>query len=178
MDGTGRRRNGGRLAWAVTLAMLVAVSCHREARAGSSRVALKPATAEDVLREVARSRGDVVLVNLWATWCVPCREEFPDLVRVQSEFGKRGFRLILVSADFTSRRPEAAAFLAAHGVTFPTFAKAQGDQEFIDGLDTRWTGALPACLLFDRDGRKVAFWEGKVSYDDLVAKVRPLLGGD
>ena len=121
-------------------------------------------------------RGSVVLVNLWATWCTPCREEFPDLLRVQRELENRGFRLILVSADFTSQRAAASAFLASQRVGFPTFAKAQGDQEFIDGLDSRWSGALPATLLFDREGRKVAFWEGKTSYEELLEKIGPLLG--
>ncbi len=169
-------REVGAAAWAVALAVVLSGSCHRRAPAGSPPV-LKPATAQDVLREVARSRGDVVLVDLWATWCTPCREEFPDLLRLRRELGGRGFKLVLVSADFASQRPQAAAFLADQGVTFPTFAKAQSDQDFIDGLDARWTGALPACLLFDREGRKVAFWEGKLSYKELAGKVKPLLGG-
>ncbi len=130
-----------------------------------------------MLREVQGSLGRVVLVNVWATWCAPCREDLPALVRLQRDLEGQGFRLILVSADFASRRPAAAAFLASQGVVSPTFAKAQGDQEFIDGLDSRWTGALPATLLFDRQGRKVAFWEGKASYEELVGRVRPLLGG-
>jgi len=82
-----------------------------------------------------------------------------------------------VSADFASQRPAAAALLASQGVGFPTFVKAEGDQRFIDGLDTRWSGALPASLLFDREGRKVAFWEGKASYEELLGKVKPLLDG-
>ena len=143
----------------------------------SSPATLTPATSADVIREVERSRGSVVLVNVWATWCTPCREELPDLLRLQRELADRGFRLILVSADVTSQRPAAAALLASQGVGFPTFAKAQGDQDFIDGLDIRWSGALPASLLFDRDGRKVAFWEGKASYEKLLGEVKPLLDG-
>jgi thiol-disulfide isomerase/thioredoxin len=157
--------------------ILAALACGRPAPAPAAKPALTPVTAADVLREVQGSLGRVVLVNVWATWCEPCREELPDLVRVQRELGGQGFRLILVSADFVSQRPAAAAFLAAQGVSSPTLVKAQGDQEFIDGLDSRWTGALPATLLFDRQSRKVAFWEGKASYEELVAKVKPLLHG-
>lgn len=156
--------------------VLAALACGRRTPV-SSPATLTPATSADVIQEVERSRGSVVLVNVWATWCTPCREELPDLLRLQRELADRGFRLILVSADVTSQRPAAAALLASQGVGFPTFAKAQGDQDFIDGLDTRWSGALPASLLFDRRGRKVAFWEGKASYEKLLGEVKPLLDG-
>ena len=177
-DRTLRRRHvlGAASCAAAALVVLGAVACgHR--KPASSPGKLTPATAADVLHEVERSRGSVVLVNVWATWCTPCREELPDLLRLQRECGANGFRLILVSADFASQRPAAAALLASQGVTFPTFVKAEGDQGFIDGLDTRWSGALPASFLFDREGRKVAFWEGKASYEELLGKVKPLLGG-
>ena len=177
-DRTLRRRHvlGAASCAAAALVVLGAVACgHR--KPASSPGKLTPATAADVLHEVERSRGSVVLVNVWATWCTPCREELPDLLRLQRECGANGFRLILVSADFASQRPAAAALLASQGVTFPTFVKAEGDQGFIDGLDPRWSGALPASLLFDREGRKVAFWEGKASYEELLGKVKPLLDG-
>jgi len=162
--------------WVAGLMVLASLACGRRTPV-SSPATLTPATSADVIQEVERSRGSVVLVNVWATWCTPCREELPDLLRLQRELADRGFRLILVSADVTSQRPAAAALLASQGVGFPTFAKAQSDQDFIDGLDTRWSGALPASLLFDRDGRKVAFWEGKASYERLVGEVKPLLDG-
>ncbi len=177
-DWTLRRRKVVRAASCVAagLFVLAAFACGRRTPAPSP-AALTPATAADVLQEVERSRGSAVLVNVWATWCAPCLEELPDLLRLQREYRGHRFRLILVSADFASQRPAAAALLASQGVGFPTFAKAQGDQGFIDGLDTRWSGALPASILFDREGRKVAFWEGKASYEELLGRVKPLLDG-
>lgn len=138
-------------------------------------VTVMPATAAEVLREVEADRGFVVLVNVWATWCIPCREEFPDLLRMRNAFAGQGLRLILVSADFASQRPEVESFLGRQGVAFPTFVKAQADQDFIEVLDGRWSSALPASILFDRHGRRVAFWEGGSSYAQLLAKVRPIL---
>lgn len=184
----GDRRRGPRAAfgWAdLAVAALLAVPALAVEVTGGGRsparatlsTALVPATAAAVLREVEAARGSVVLVNVWATWCIPCREEFPDLLRLQGEFAGKGLRLILVSADFASQRDEVEAFLRREGVAFPSFAKAQGDQDFIEGLDGRWSGALPASILFDRHGRRVAFWEGGSSYAELLAKVRPLLEG-
>ncbi len=137
--------------------------------------AASPVTAAALLERVRSARGSVVLVNVWATWCVPCREEFPDLLRLRREYGGRGFRLVLVSADLASQRPQVEEFLRAQGVDFPTFAKAEADQEFIDGLERRWSGALPATLLFDREGRRVAFWEGSIPLPELRSRVAALV---
>ncbi len=144
---------------------------------GAQASLLVPVTAADVLHEVERALGSVVLVNLWATWCIPCREEFPALLELQKTLASRGFKLILVSADFANQRPQVEAFLARQGVGFRTFLKAQADEAFIAGIDRRWSGALPASALFDRAGREVAFWEGKSTYAEVFAKVTPLLGG-
>ncbi|HUK14075.1 MAG TPA: TlpA disulfide reductase family protein [Thermoanaerobaculaceae bacterium] len=133
------------------------------------------ASARDVMAAVGRARGDVVLVNVWATWCEPCREEFPDLMRLRREMSGKPFALILVSADFPDVKPEVTRFLAQYGVDFPTFLKSQGDTEFINGLDPRWSGALPATILYGADGVKRGFWEGKADYATFVERVSALL---
>ena len=120
-------------------------------------------------------RGRPVLVNFWATWCVPCREEFPDLMRVYRELENRGFRLILVSGDFDSQVPAAKAFLIEQGVDFPTFLKEEDDMKFINTLNPEWTGALPATFLYDGSGTLRDFWEGKASYETLTERVSAVL---
>jgi thiol-disulfide isomerase/thioredoxin len=134
------------------------------------------ATAADVLQAVAEARGNVVLVNVWATWCDPCRHEFPALLRVRQELAARRFSLILVSADFADQLPQVRRFLAQQGVSFPTYLKAQSDMEFINALNPRWSGALPATFLYDPAGKLRDFWEGEASYEDIAGKVRALLG--
>ncbi len=170
----GRRARAG-VSGAVLLAAAAAGTSAPAATPRSSGAAVVAATAADVLAEGRAARGSVVLVNVWATWCVPCREEFPDLLRLGREFGAHGLRLVLVSADLASQRAEVERFLAGQGVGFRTFAKAQADQEFIDGLEKRWSGALPATLLFDRRGREAAFWEGTVTNTELRSRIAALL---
>jgi thiol-disulfide isomerase/thioredoxin len=135
------------------------------------------ATAADVLKAVDDARGDVVLVNVWATWCDPCRHEFPALLRVRRELATRRFKLILVSADFADQLPQVRRFLAQQGVSFPTYLKAQSDMEFINALNPRWSGALPATFLYDPAGKLRDFWEGEASYEVIARKVRALLAG-
>lgn len=136
---------------------------------------IQPVTLDDLYQQLELRQGRVVLLNVWATWCVPCREEFPDLLRLRRDFAPRGFELVLVSADFESQLPQAREFLAEKGVDFETYHKRGPDQEFIDGLDSRWSGALPASILYAADGTKAEFWEGKITYDELARRIEPLL---
>ena len=134
-------------------------------------VEIQPATVGQ-LRDVVRAGGArVVLLNVWATWCVPCREEFPDLMRIRREYRERGLRLVLVSADIDSQLPAARRFLMEQEVDFLTYLKQGADMPFIDSLDARWSGALPATLLFDGAGRQLRFHEGKTTYDSLKVRI-------
>jgi len=137
---------------------------------------LATASAEGVLAEVRRPGASAVVVNLWATWCQPCREEFPDIVRLSREYRDRGLRVIFVSTDFVADRDQARKFLAAQGASGPSFIKEGGsDMAFIDGLDPRWSGIIPTTLVFDGRGRARWLREGKTDYATLKASIDEIL---
>ena len=137
--------------------------------------ALAPATADTVLQEVRKPGASVTLVNIWATWCLPCREEFPDLLRLRKTYAKQGLRLVLVNADFGDARAEALQFLSDQGVDFATLHKEQDDDAFIRALGGGWSGALPATFVFDGTGSLKDAWEEKATYATLESKIRPFL---
>lgn len=141
----------------------------------ATAIALIPADSARVLEEVRRPGAEAVLVNVWATWCTPCREEMPALVRIQREWRDRGFRLVLVSGDFEEDEDAAREFLGSLGVDFPTFLKNEADMAFIDALDARWSGALPATFLYDGRGNLKEFWEGKADEATLRSKIARVL---
>jgi thiol-disulfide isomerase/thioredoxin len=124
----------------------------------SRDTALVPATASRLRELAARPGARATVLNVWATWCLPCREEFPELLAAARRHPD--VRLLLVSADFEDQQQIARVFLAEHGVTDTTYFKDEADQAFINGIDSTWTGALPATVVFDARGRAVAFWEG------------------
>ncbi|HPC82891.1 MAG TPA: TlpA disulfide reductase family protein [Thermoanaerobaculaceae bacterium] len=136
---------------------------------------LTPIAPEHVREVLASRRGKVVLVNVWATWCLPCREEFPDLMRVYRELQPRGLELVLISADFEAQRDRARAFLAEQGVDFPTYVKTGTDEAFIEAVDPGWSGSIPATLILDRNGVKRAFWDGAAAYERFKAAVEEVL---
>jgi len=131
-----------------------------------------PAAAGGVLAAVKNAGAGAVLVNVWATWCAPCREEFPDLLHVARELGPKGFKLVLVSVDFPGDEATTRTFLSSQGVDFPTFVRTGKDETFVDELEPKWSGAIPASFLYDAKGKLVRFWEGKASYP--VIKKRAL----
>jgi len=128
-----------------------------------------------LLTAIKAPGAQAVLVNVWATWCEPCREEMPDLVRFYRDNRAQGLRLVLISADDDDQRAEVARVLTALGFDGPAFIKRGNDMAFIDALDPQWKGALPATFLFDGKGAKKKSWLGSVTYDQLRARVSGLL---
>lgn len=109
---------------------------------------------------VSDGRATVTLVNVWATWCGPCREEFPAMLAVARRHRADGLRLLLVSADYPDQLPATRSFLEANGARDTSYIKDERDMAFINGVLPKWSGALPATLLYDSHGRLLEFWEG------------------
>jgi thiol-disulfide isomerase/thioredoxin len=136
---------------------------------------ITPARLETVLDAIRKPGARAVLVNVWATWCEPCREEMPDLVRAYRAHKAEGLRLVLVSSDDEENRAEAEKFLASQGVDVDSFLKVGDDMAFINGIEKRWTGALPASFIFDGRGRLLHFWPRQITRDELDAKLTEAL---
>ena len=143
--------------------------------AATDTLPLEPVTAEQIHQRIREPGARATLVNVWASWCGPCREEFPAIVRLADRDRDRGLRVLFVSADFEEQAPETRAFLARHRAPGPWLVKTGKDQEFIDGLDRRWSGALPVTIVYDPAGKPVQFWEGGADSARFAAAVEPLL---
>lgn len=140
-----------------------------------TQVQLEKATASDVLDMVASSAASVKMVNVWATWCQPCREEFPDLLKLRENYQDQGFELFFVSADFEGELPQVKKFLAEHDVDFTTYMKTGKDMKFINTLHDEWSGALPATLIFGPEDELQNFWQGKADYAKLESAIQPYI---
>ncbi len=140
-------------------------------------VDLVPVSGADVAALVRDSDADVVVLNVWATWCQPCREEFPDLLELRRRSAPERLDLLLVSGDFEDQRPAVAAFLREHGVDFTTYLKTGKDMDFIDAIDPRWTGALPVTLVYTPDRSDHLLHEGKATLAELQRWVEEAASG-
>ncbi len=121
-------------------------------------------------------RGKVVLYDFWATWCEPCRAELPQLVRLQAKLKARGFELVTISADEPEQASDAEKLLKKSGAPLPAFRKqALHDDQFINAIDAKWSGALPALFLYDRSGHKVASFIGETEIGVIESAIQKLL---
>jgi len=116
-------------------------------------------------------RGSIVLVNFWATWCVPCREEMPIFVSLQKRYAERGVRFIAVSIDDPKNKEAVSRFARDLGVNFPVWVGATIQEMRRLGLGE----ALPATAVVDREGRIVGRILGPVDKRDLTKRIRWLL---
>ena len=114
---------------------------------------------------LAAWKGRVVLVNLWATWCAPCRKEMPSLAALQSELGSKDFEVVAISAD---RKGLAASgeFLKEVGATA---LKLYADPS-TDTLVQFQAVGLPASILIDRQGREIGRLLGPAEWNSPEAK--------
>ena len=137
---------------------------------------LAPLDEAGYRRVITAAKGHVVLVDFWATWCDPCRAEMPELVRLAARFQARGLAFATVSCDEPEQEAGAAAFLEKNGTPAPHYIKrAASDEKFIDSIDPKWSGALPALFLYDRQGRLVKSFIGETEMTALEAAIKQQL---
>ena len=137
---------------------------------------LSPVSEGNYAATVAAGKGKVVLVNFWATWCVPCRKEMPSLVKMAARLETKGFSLVTISGDDAEAEAKAKTFLQSIGVKGSAYIrKAKDEDKFIGLVDPKWNGALPALFLYDRKGAKVKAWYGETSLDEVEAEVNKRL---
>ncbi len=110
---------------------------------------------------IADHRGKPLLVTFWATWCEPCREEYPLVNQLAREYAAQGLTVVGVDMDDDAEMTLVQHFLDKNQPIFPNVRKKMGHtDEFWDGVDLRWKGTMPANFFYAADGRLVGFMTG------------------
>ena len=137
---------------------------------------LTPVDEASFQKQIVANKGKVVLYDFWATWCEPCRAELPQLIGLRAKLKARGFELVTISADEPEQAAAAEKVLRKSGAPLPAFRKqALNDDRFINAIDPKWSGALPALFLYDRSGRKVTSFIGETEISVIEAAIQKLL---
>lgn len=136
---------------------------------------LSPIDEAGFRKLVSAHHGRLLIVDFWATWCAPCREEMPKLVALHARYEK-DLDFVTISCDEPEAAAQAANFVASKNAPTPRYIRqAQSDDAFINSIDPKWSGALPALFLFDRTGQQVKSFIGETDMAQLEAALKKAL---
>ena len=124
-------------------------------------------------QSLADYRGQIVALNFWATWCIPCREEMPLFVELQNRYASQGVQWIAASIDVPEDRKKVDRFVHEFRVNFPVWINATLEEQASLGLGT----AVPATAIFDREGNLRFRIIGKSTRKELEKRFDFLLSG-
>lgn len=133
-----------------TLQVLAPSPAEREAaKLHGQQIDLTLKDLSGIEQSLTTLKGRVVILNFWATYCIPCRKEMPDLAAIQNEFGALGVQVIGVSTDEPESRNKVVQFVKQTKINFPIWVGGSTDHMMRFGLG----GALPGTVVIGRDGR-------------------------
>ena len=126
---------------------------------------------------ITRERQRPLLVNFWATFCDPCRDEFPDLVKIDKDFRPQSLEFVTVSLDDLGEiKTSVPEFLGAMKATMPAYLLDFADAEAaINLVDPKWRGDLPATFLYNEKGEVVYKHIGRVNPAELRDEIEKLV---
>ncbi len=166
-------------------AALLVFAAPRQSTAGDAATAIdtvRQIDLEGLKKLLQRDPKDTrpLLVNFWATWCDGCREEFPDLVKIDNDYRDKGLNFVAVSLDEAEDvKTKVEPFLKDMKARMPVVLLNLngGDTEVaIHVVDPTWTGDMPATFLYDKDGKVVFKHFGKIKPDELRAAIDKAVG--
>jgi len=130
---------------------------------------------EEFIPLLHQKNDTTYIINFWATWCIPCIKELPAFEKVNTEFGKQKFKMILVSLDFGKEVVKRVRdFKNNRQILAEVIILDDPDgNSWIPKIDEDWSGAIPATIIYRKD--KWQFYEHSFTYDELKNEVKKFL---
>src|SRR6266404_6873372 len=154
---------------------------NRAAKPSSAVRASLPVVTEidtDALKALLKRDSQLpLLVNFWATWCDPCRDEFPDLVKIDQQYRPKSLDFAAISLDdLKDIKTEVPKFLRQMNAKMPAYLLNVPDPEpAISAVDPKWQGDLPATFLYSAKGEVVYKHFGRVDVNELRAAIEKVI---
>ncbi|HUL33284.1 MAG TPA: TlpA disulfide reductase family protein [Candidatus Eisenbacteria bacterium] len=132
--------------------------------------------AQDYQRILEQYKGKPLLVTFWATWCEPCRDEYPMLNELAKQYAPKGLKVVGVSLDQDGDLILMRRFLARYKPIFPNYRKKKGNEDaFVQAVMPGWNGSIPASVFYAKDGRQIGHLVGAGDREAYDAAIRMLL---
>jgi len=121
-------------------------------------------------------KGKPLLVTFWATWCEPCRDEYPMLNDLAKQYAPQGLKVVGVSLDQDGDLILMRRFLARYKPIFPNYRKKKGEEDaFMQAVLPGWNGSIPASVFYAKDGQQIGHRVGAGDRDYYEAAIKTLL---
>jgi thiol-disulfide isomerase/thioredoxin len=167
------------IALCIMLLSLAAPAQKRKGHAAKPRkpIAVKAIDLEALKGLIKQERQHPLLVNFWATYCDPCRDEFPELVQIDKDYRPRSLEFVTISLDDVSDiKTSVPKFLDSMKATMPAYLLDVMDPEpAIDLVDPKWQGSLPATFLYNEKGEIVWRHIGRVNAAELREEIEKVV---
>ena len=159
----------------LVVVLLTLFVCDIHPQSGSS-IDVKIINTSDLELILEEAMGSTLFINVWATWCEPCREEFPELVKLSDEY-KNKVKFIGISADEAEDLDKKVIpFLKKQNAQFQNYLiKVSDPEDFINTLNKNWSGALPATFIYDEAGKQKKMLIGKQSYEQFELAIKKVI---
>lgn len=140
----------------------------------------RPISDEEMRSLLKRDGTRPLLVNYWATWCDPCRDEFPDLVKIDKEYRAKGLDFIAITLDdLKDLQVAVPRFLRSMKAQMPVYLLNEVDPEpAINFVDPQWGGSLPATFLYNSKGEVVYKHFGRFKTDELRTAIEKVMSDE
>ncbi len=132
---------------------------------------------EGVLAEIKELKRPLVLINFWASWCAPCKEELPALYNLQKQYADQGLQVVLISIDDAVDIPLAQQYLEENKFDLPSYFKGDQPLTFVTKFFPKWSGAIPANVLLGSEMQILDSWEGESSFEEFEQRIKNQLKG-
>ncbi len=125
---------------------------------------------------IKANQGKITVVNFWASWCQPCRDEMPSLVKLKNNYEDELDVLLLAIDEVSLVDSIIRPLLQKAGVNFISYIKEEGnDEEAINAMNPEWSGPLPTTFIYDEDGVQVEMLIGEQTYGDFELAVKKIM---
>jgi thiol-disulfide isomerase/thioredoxin len=126
---------------------------------------------------VAKYHGKGVLVTFWATWCQPCRDEYPMIISLSKEYGPQGLAVVGVTLDEDADLGLVRQFIDKSQPGFPNYRQKPGidADAFYQGVNPDWRGTMPQTDFYAKDGHLARYFVGEKGKDAFVQAIKLIL---
>lgn len=129
------------------------------------------------LKKLLKPRGKPLLINFWATWCDPCREEFPELVKIETDYRGKLDVITISLDDLADIKTYVPKFLSEMKAEMPAYLlRTRDESAAIKMVSPDWAGNLPLTVLYFPNGKTAYLRKGKLKYETLIGEIDKVVG--